>query len=197
MSDDLPERPRYIISPLSHRLHEQQHLGTKGIAKGISKAHKPWTANRELSRLAEKGLSRGVSRAAWQRRINSELEAKKAHKPWIREGLNREVQTVNLALFTSKIPVFQFTVCTSWFARPWVFAERSFGLSLRSAGGEFGTKFLAKLLAKLLAKFSGLFCWDIQRKILQQKLQPKSPTALRSKLAKIQEKKNFTRKQPT
>ena len=41
------------------------------------------------------GLSRGVSRAAWKRRINRYLEAKKAHKPWIREGLNRAVQTVN------------------------------------------------------------------------------------------------------
>ena len=51
---------------------------------------KPWT-----ERVAEKGLSRGVSRAAWKRRTNPELEAKKAHKPWIREGLNREVQTVN------------------------------------------------------------------------------------------------------
>ena len=27
--------------------------------------------------------------------FTNELEAKKAHKPWIREGLNREVQTVN------------------------------------------------------------------------------------------------------
>ena len=51
---------------------------------------KPWT-----ERVAEKGLSRGVSRGAWKRRLNRELEAKKAHKPWIREGLNREVQTVN------------------------------------------------------------------------------------------------------
>ena len=51
---------------------------------------KLWT-----ERLAEKGLSRGVSRAAWKRRINRELEAKKVHKPWIREGLNREVQTMN------------------------------------------------------------------------------------------------------
>ena len=51
---------------------------------------KPWT-----ERVVEKGLSRGVSRAAWKRRINRELEAKKAHRPWIREGLNREVQTVN------------------------------------------------------------------------------------------------------
>ena len=50
---------------------------------------KPWT-----ERVAEKGLSRGVSRAAWKRRINREFEAKKAHKPWIREGLNLEVQTV-------------------------------------------------------------------------------------------------------
>ena len=51
---------------------------------------KPWTET-----VAEKGLSRGVSRAPWKRRVNRELEAKKAHKPWIREGLNREVQTVN------------------------------------------------------------------------------------------------------
>ena len=79
---------------------------------------KPWT-----ERVAEKELSRGVSRVAWKRRINRELEAKNAHKPWIREGLNREVQTVNLALLTSKIAVFQFTVCTSWFARPWFGVE--------------------------------------------------------------------------
>ena len=51
---------------------------------------KPWT-----ERLATKGLSRQASRAAWKRRINRELEAKIAHKPWIREGLSREVQTVN------------------------------------------------------------------------------------------------------
>ena len=51
---------------------------------------KPWT-----ERVADEGLSRQVSRAAWKRRINRELEGKKAHKPWIREGLNREVQTVN------------------------------------------------------------------------------------------------------
>ena len=50
----------------------------------------PWT-----ERVAEKGLSRRVSRAAWKWRMNRELEAKKEHKPWIREGLNREVQTVN------------------------------------------------------------------------------------------------------
>ena len=60
-----------------------------GVKRGLKKAHKPW------------------------------IRGKKAHKPWIREGLNREVQTVNLALSASKIPVFQFTVCTSWFARPW------------------------------------------------------------------------------
>ena len=51
---------------------------------------RPWT-----ERLVNKGLSRQVSRAAWKRRTNRELEAKKEHKPWIREGLNREVQTVN------------------------------------------------------------------------------------------------------
>ena len=75
---------------------------------------KPWT-----ERLAKKRLSRQVSRAAWKRRRNHELEAKKAHKPWIREGLNREVQTVNYALSASKIPMFQLTICTSWFPRPW------------------------------------------------------------------------------
>ena len=57
-------------------------------------------ANREVQTVnwegdGLQGLSRGVSRAAWKRRINRELEAKKAHKPWIREGLNRAVQTVN------------------------------------------------------------------------------------------------------
>ena len=54
---------------------------------------KPWT-----ERVEEKRLSRGVSRAASKRRINRELEAEKAHKPWIREGrlpwcANREVGT--------------------------------------------------------------------------------------------------------
>ena len=29
------------------------------------------------------------------------------------------MQTVNEALSASKIPVFEFTVCTSWFAHPW------------------------------------------------------------------------------
>ena len=38
-------------------------------------------ANREVQTVAEKGLSREVSRAAGKRRINRELEAKKAHKP--------------------------------------------------------------------------------------------------------------------
>ena len=60
-----------------------------------SKGCEPWSANRELRGWRRRGLSRGVSRAAWKRRINRELEGKKAHKPWIREGLNREVQTVN------------------------------------------------------------------------------------------------------
>ena len=35
-----------------------------------------------------------------------------------RGGLNREVQTANWALSTSKIPGFQFTMCTSWFMPP-------------------------------------------------------------------------------
>ena len=73
---------------------------------------KPWT-----ERVAEKGLSRGVSRAAWKRRINRELEAKKGAqtvnyggaKPW---SANHELGT-----FSLEIPVFQFTVCTSWLNR--------------------------------------------------------------------------------
>ena len=69
-------------------------------------------------RLAKKGLPRQVSRPACKRRRNRELEEKIAHKPCIRERLNREVRTVNLALSASKVPVFQFTVCTSLFARP-------------------------------------------------------------------------------
>ena len=55
--------------------------------------------NREVQtvnwKVAEKGLSRQASRAAWKRRINRELEAKMAHKLWVRERLNSEVQTVN------------------------------------------------------------------------------------------------------
>ena len=49
--------------------------------------------------MAEKGLLRGVSRAARKRRINRELEAKKAQKPRISEGLNREVQNRELGTF--------------------------------------------------------------------------------------------------
>ena len=55
--------------------------------------------------------------------------------------------------------------------------------SLRFGGGQFGAKFLAKFGATFLAKVSNLFCWDIRsNKKLQQKLQPKSPTPLRSKI---------------
>ena len=70
----------------------------------------------------EGAVERGV-KSSLKRRMNRELEAKKAHNPWIREGLHREVQTV---LSASKIPVFQFTVCTSWFARPWFFYKNNF-----------------------------------------------------------------------
>ena len=42
----------------------------------------------------EGAVKRGV-KSSLQKAHNRELEAKKAHKPWIREGLNREVQTVN------------------------------------------------------------------------------------------------------
>ena len=70
--------------------------------------------NREVQTVnweaGKKGLSRQVSRAASKRRINRELEAKKRRT-------NRELGRDSLS--ASKIPVFQFTVCTSWFARPW------------------------------------------------------------------------------
>ena len=65
------------------------------ILDGQSRARKPWSANRELRGWQRRGLSRQVSRAAWNRHINRELEAKIAHKPWFREGLDHEVQTVN------------------------------------------------------------------------------------------------------
>ena len=56
----------------------------------LSTARKQWT-----EKVAKKGLSRQVSRGAWKRRINRELKAKMAHKLWIREGPNSEVQRVN------------------------------------------------------------------------------------------------------
>ena len=97
------------------------HQRTLNIIRGRVD-HEVQTVNWEAGK---KGLSWQVSRAAWKRRKNRELEAKQAHKPWIREGLNREVPTVNWALSASNIPVFQFTVCTSWFARPWTMYYRA------------------------------------------------------------------------
>ena len=47
-----------------------------------------WEAGKKGA--VETGVKSGLKKG-----INRELEAKKAHKPWIREGLNREVQTVN------------------------------------------------------------------------------------------------------
>ena len=75
----------------------RSHSGPKARSppKSLSKARKPWSENRELRSWQRRGLSRQVSRGAWKRRINRELEARMAHKPWIREGPNREVQTVN------------------------------------------------------------------------------------------------------
>ena len=72
---------------------------------------KPWT-----ERVAEKGLSRGVSRAAWKRRINRELEGKKAHKPWTREGrspwsANRELGTFHLENSSVSVHSLHFMVC--------------------------------------------------------------------------------------
>ena len=51
-----------------------------------------WEAGKEG---AADSVPRQVSRWAWRRRINRELEAKKAHKLWISEGLNREAPTMN------------------------------------------------------------------------------------------------------
>ena len=71
----------------------------------------------------------GKERGCWdkcqeQRHINRELEAKQ-HKPWTREGLNREVQTVNQALSTSKIPGLR--------ALEFVYSEMQQPLACRSA----------------------------------------------------------------
>ena len=118
----MPESPHFVCMQRPDFACQWLILPTARKAEGPrnqSKARKPWSANRELRGWQRRGLSRQVSRGAWKRCINRELEAKMAHKPWIREGLNREVQTVNKALSTQKIPVFEFTMCTSWFARPW------------------------------------------------------------------------------
>ena len=48
-----------------------------------------WEAGKKGA--VETGVKSGLKKAHFYR----ELEAKKAHKAWIREGLNREVQTVN------------------------------------------------------------------------------------------------------
>ena len=67
----------------------------EGRQKGISRARKPWSANRELRCWQKKGAVETGVKSGLKRRINRELEVKRAHKPWIREGLNREVQTVD------------------------------------------------------------------------------------------------------
>ena len=66
------------------------------IGYRYSKARRPWSANRELRGWRKRGCREGCQKAGWKRRINRDLEGRKAHKPWIREGhLDREVQTVN------------------------------------------------------------------------------------------------------
>ena len=60
---------------------------------------KPWT-----ERFAKKGLSRQVSRGAWKRRINRELEAKMALKPWI---FLAKLRSANRELGTFRPPKFQ------------------------------------------------------------------------------------------
>ena len=60
-------------------------------------------------------------------------------------------------------------------------AEQSFGWSFRSGGGQFGAKFLAK--------FSGLFCWDIQRKRTSAKTSaPNSQDSTQQKWGKFRDK---------
>ena len=70
----------------------------------------------------------------------------------------------------------------------WVSAERSFGRSFRSGGGQFGAKFFAKFAAKFSTKFSALSCWDSQSK---KNFSAKFPWPCTAKLEKIQGK-NFT-----
>ena len=104
---------------------------------------KPWT-----ERVAEKGLSRGVSRAPWRRRRNRESEAKKAHKPWICEGLNRVVQTENWHFQPRKFQCFSSQFALHGFARPWrkQWREAPFHWmrSRHSANEAFSKEFYAK-----------------------------------------------------
>ena len=72
-----------------------------------------WEAGKEGA--VETGVKRGL-RKAHKPRIEGKNSAQTVN---FREGLNREVQTVNWALWASKIRVFQFRMCTSWFAPPW------------------------------------------------------------------------------
>ena len=79
----------------------QRTLPERPQIEGVSTVKcKPWT-----EWLVKRGLLRQLSRGAWKRRINCEVEAKIAHRVWIREGLNREVQTVNWVFSAPKTPV--------------------------------------------------------------------------------------------
>ena len=64
------------------------HPGTHEVVSGKTmfedvqiEKHKPWT-----ERLAKRGKLRRVSRGAWERRVHCELQARIAHKPWIKIG---------------------------------------------------------------------------------------------------------------
>ena len=57
-----------------------------------------------------------------------------AHKPWIREGLNREARTVIQAYSVLNMAVFQFTMCTSCFTRPWYLCAAGIASAWRYAG---------------------------------------------------------------
>ena len=69
---------------------------------------KPWTCLR--------GWQKGGFETGLKRRINRELEAKKAHKPWIREGrspwsANRELGTFHLQNSSVSVHSLHFMVC--------------------------------------------------------------------------------------
>ena len=102
-------------------------LWTKTVVKPLNFEEKSWRKNSEkvckcvkckpwTERVVEKGLPRGVSRAAWKRRINRELKAKSAHKPWIREGrlpwsANRELGTFSFENSSVSVHSLHFMVC--------------------------------------------------------------------------------------
>ena len=81
-----------------------------------SKARKPWSANRELRGWRRRGCREGCQEQPEKAHRNRELEAKKAHKPWIREGrlpwsANRELGTLHLQNSSVSVHSLHFMVC--------------------------------------------------------------------------------------